>query len=95
MTKHKSITGRTYLESNVGERGDVTIKVYRNGQCVHDFSLPAEKDLGVHAELRRVAGGDVEIWHDGPMGVKKLMGRYRDGVELLGAAPEEVPYGVN
>jgi hypothetical protein len=91
---HKSITGRTRAEVVVGERGDVVVKVYRNGQCVNDFSLPAEKDLGVHAELRRV-GDAVEIWHDGPMGIKKLAGRYRDGVELLGAAPEEVLSGHN
>lgn len=81
MTVLKSITGRTRAELSVGERGDVVIKVYRNGQCVNDFSLPAEKDLGVHAELRKV-GGVIEVWHDGPMGVKKLMGRYLDGVDV-------------
>lgn len=97
MSVHKSVTGRTRAEVVVGERGDVVVKVYRNDQCVNDFSLPAEKDLGVHAELRKTLDGNIEIWHDGPMGVKKLIGRWRNGMQLSaepvavlpGAAPEE------
>ena len=79
----KSVTGRTSVETSVGERGDVAVKIYRNGQCVNEFSLPMEKDLGTHAELRKV-DGVVEIWHDGPMGVKKLVGRWRDGKDVTG-----------
>ena len=82
MSTQKSITGRTVVESTVGEMGDTKVRVYRNGQCVNEFSLPVEDGLSIHSELRKREDGSVEIWQDGAMGVKKLEGVYNTGVEV-------------
>lgn len=82
MSTQKSITGRTVVEATVGEMGNTNVRVYRNGQCVNEFSLPVEDGLSTHSELRKREDGAIEIWQDGAMGVKKLEGVYQNGVEV-------------
>ena len=82
MSTLRSITGRTVVEASVGEMGDTKVRVYRNGQCVNEFSLPVEDGLSTHSELRKREDGSIEIWQDGAMGIKKLDSRWQNGVEV-------------
>ena len=87
----RSITGRTIVTTSVGDRGDVEVKVYRSGQCVNEFSLPSEKDLGSHSELRKRDDGSVEVWADGAMGIKRLEAVYRNGENVTGEMVLAIP----
>lgn len=85
MAAEKSITGRTKAEVHVGEKGDVKVRVFRNGQCVEAFDLPVEDGMSTHANLRRKDDGSVELWMPGAHGLMQLVETFHPDAEEVSA----------